>query len=180
MILNIVLITFVLLYAKKVKKNPQSSMMYEEDAYWRTHVVEGQQEYECVKTKQSWYVYAALLVAMTIFSFCYPSTTLTVGNSSFTAPIVPILTAIFAIVGPLSLRKTVHNFILLILLYTIIYLIVGVMGYGWYVMEIATLFLVMGIASGLAIGKTANEIAKLFIEGMSDILSAVVQDSSLT
>ena len=173
-VLNIVLITFVLLYAKKVKKNPMSSMMYEDDAYWRTHVVEGQQEYEAVKTKQSWYVYAALLVAMTIFSFCYPTTTLTVGNSSFTAPLVPILTAIFAIVGPLSLRKTVHNFILLILLYTIIYLIVGVMGYGWYVMEIATLFLVMGIASGLAIGKTANDIAKLFIEGMSDILSAAV------
>ena len=173
-VLNIVLITFVLLYAKKVKKNPMSSMMYEDDAYWRTHVVEGQQEYEAIKTKQSWYVYAALLVAMTIFSFCYPTTTLTVGNSSFTAPLVPILTAIFAIVGPLSLRKTVHNFILLILLYTIIYLIVGVMGYGWYVMEIATLFLVMGIASGLAIGKTANDIAKLFIEGMSDILSAAV------
>ena len=173
-ILNIVLITFVLLYAKKVKKNPTSSIMYEEDAYWRTHALDGQQEFEAVKCKNAWYVYAALLVAMIIFSFCYPNTTLEVGNASFTAPFIPILTAIFAIVGPLSLRKTVHNFILLILLYTIIYLIVGVMGYGWYVMEIATLFLVMGIASGLAIGNTANEIAKLFIEGMSDILSAAV------
>ena len=35
-VLNIVLITFVLLYAKKVKKNPKSSIMYEEDAYWIT------------------------------------------------------------------------------------------------------------------------------------------------
>lgn len=173
-ILNIVLITFVLLYAKKVKKNPMSSIMYEEDAYWRTHNVEGQQEYEPIKSKQSWFVYAALLVAMIIFSFLYPNTTMNVGNASFTAPVIPILTAIFAIVGPLSLRKTVHNFILLILLYTIIYLIVGVMGYGWYVMEIATLFLVMGIASGLAIGKNASDIARLFIEGMSDILSAAV------
>ena len=173
-ILNIVLITFVLIYAKKVKKNPTSSIMYEEDAYWRTHAVDGQQDYEPIKCKNAWYVYAALLIAMIIFSFYYPSTTLEVGNASFTAPFIPILTAIFAIVGPLSLRKTVHNFILLILLYTIIYLIVGVMGYGWYVMEIATLFLVMGIASGLAIGNTANEIAKLFIEGMSDILSAAV------
>lgn len=48
------------------------------------------------------------------------------------------------------------------------------MGYGWYVMEIATLFLVMGIASGMAIGSTANDIAKLFIEGMKDIMSAAV------
>ncbi len=172
-VINIVTIAFVLLYAKKVKRNPKSSIMYDEDSYWRAHVVDGQQEYESGKTKQSWYVYGILLVAMAIFSFYYPKTTLTVGNASFTAPFIPILTAIFAIVGPFSLRK-VHNFILLILLYTIIYLIVGVMGYGWYVMEIATLFLVMGIASGMAIGKTANEIAKLFIEGMGDILSAAV------
>ena len=173
-VINVITIAFVLFYAKKVKKNPMSSIMYDEDAYWRTHSVEGQQEHEAIKTKQSWYVYAAILVAMTIFSFYYPTTTLKVGNSSMTAPFIPILTAIFAILGPLSLRKTVHNFILLILLYTIIYLIVGVMGYGWYVMEIATLFLVMGIASGLAIGKTASDIARLFIEGMSDILSAAV------
>ena len=173
-VINVITIAFVLLYAKKVKKNPMSSIMYDEDAYWRTHSVEGQQEHEAIKTRQSWYVYAALLIAMTIFSFCYPTTTLNVGNSSMTAPFIPILTAVFALLGPLSLRKTVHNFILLILLYTIIYLIVGVMGYGWYVMEIATLFLVMGIASGLAIGKTASDIARLFIEGMSDILSAAV------
>ncbi|MBR5603937.1 MAG: YfcC family protein [Bacteroidales bacterium] len=173
-VINVITIAFVLLYAKKVKKNPMSSIMYDEDAYWRTHSVEGQQEHEAIKTRQSWYVYAVLLIAMTIFSFCYPTTTLNVGNSSMTAPFIPILTAFFALLGPLSLRKTVHNFILLILLYTIIYLIVGVMGYGWYVMEIATLFLVMGIASGLAIGKTASDIARLFIEGMSDILSAAV------
>lgn len=173
-VINVITIAFVLIYAKKVKKNPMSSIMYDEDAYWRTHSIDGQQEHEAIKTKQSWYVYAAILVAMTIFSFYYPTTTLNVGNSSMTAPFIPILTAIFAILGPLSLRKTVHNFILLILLYTIIYLIVGVMGYGWYVMEIATLFLVMGIASGLAIGKTASDIARLFIEGMSDILSAAV------
>ena len=173
-VINIVAIVFVLLYAKKVKKSPTSSIMYDDDAYWRAHGAEEQHGYEMVRHRQSWYVYGMLLVAMTIFSFCYPTTTLTVGNASFAAPFIPILTIIFAIAGPLSLRKTVHNFILLILLYTIIYLIVGVMGYGWYVMEIATLFLVMGIASGVAIGKTANDIAKLFIEGMGDILSAAV------
>lgn len=173
-VINVVTITFVLLYAKKIKRNPQASIMYEEDAYWRTHNVEGQQEYEPIRSTQAWYVYAALLIGMLIFSIYYPSTTLTVGNSSTTIHIIPILTVLFAILGPLSMRKTVHNFILLLLLYTILFLIVGVMGYGWYVMEIATLFLVMGIASGLAMGNTANDIAKLFIEGMSDILSAAV------
>ena len=42
-IINIVTIAFVLFYAKKVKRNPKSSMMYDDDAYWRTHVVDGHQ-----------------------------------------------------------------------------------------------------------------------------------------
>lgn len=67
-----------------------------------------------------------------------------------------------------------HYFVLLLLSYTIIYLIVGVMGYGWYVMEIATLFMALGVASGLAINKSADDIAKLFVEGVKDILSAAV------
>ena len=41
-------------------------------------------------------------------------------------------------------------------------------------MEIASLFLVLGIASGLAVDKSASDIAKLFLEGMGDILSAAV------
>lgn len=46
------------------------------------------------------------------------------------------------------------------------------MGYGWYIMEIATLFFVMGIASGLAFNYSLNEITKHFLDGVRDILSA--------
>jgi uncharacterized ion transporter superfamily protein YfcC len=81
---------------------------------------------------------------------------------------------LFVIFGILSLRKSVHFFILLLLAYTILFLIVGVMGYDWYVMEIATLFLVMGIASGLAINKTADQIAISFLEGVKDIMTAAI------
>ena len=48
------------------------------------------------------------------------------------------------------------------------------MGYNWYVMEIATLFLALGITSGLATNKTADDIAKLFLEGVNDISSAAI------
>jgi uncharacterized ion transporter superfamily protein YfcC len=51
---------------------------------------------------------------------------------------------------------------------------VGVMGYDWYIMEIATLFLVLGIASGMAFNKSADNIAKQFLEGVKDILSAAI------
>ena len=173
-IINIFGIAFVLHYAHKVKKNPTSSIMYDDDAYWRQHTEAQGQEFEHYVPKAAWFVYAFLLIAMVIFSFLNPQTTLTIGSSAFTMPIIPILTGFFAVLGVFSLRKTVHNFILLMLLYTIVYLIIGVMGYGWYVMEIASLFLAMGICSGVAIGKSASDIARLFIEGMSDILSAAV------
>jgi uncharacterized ion transporter superfamily protein YfcC len=80
----------------------------------------------------------------------------------------------FILTGILSLRKTVHYYILSLLGFTIVFLIIGVMGYNWYVMEIATLFLALGIFSGIAVGKSANEITKSFIEGAKDILSAAL------
>jgi uncharacterized ion transporter superfamily protein YfcC len=88
--------------------------------------------------------------------------------------VLPVLTVIFGIAGFFSLRKSVHYFILLLLTYTIVFLIVGVMGYDWYVMEIAALFLALGISSGLAINKSANDIAKLFLEGVNDSSSAAI------
>lgn len=48
------------------------------------------------------------------------------------------------------------------------------MGYGWYVMEIATLFFVMGLAAGIANNKSPNTITKLFLEGAKDIASAAL------
>lgn len=48
------------------------------------------------------------------------------------------------------------------------------MGYEWYVMEIATLFFVMGLASGVAMSYTPNQITKLFLDGVKDILPAAM------
>ena len=78
------------------------------------------------------------------------------------------------ITGIVSLRKSVHFFILDIFIFTILYLIVGVMGYQWYVLEIATLFFVMGISSGIAMNYSPNRITELFIAGVKDILSAAL------
>ncbi len=48
------------------------------------------------------------------------------------------------------------------------------MGYGWYIMEIATLFFGMGLATGIAMGYSANRITKLFLDGVKDIQSAAL------
>lgn len=173
-IINIVGIAMVLAYARKVKKKPSLSLMYEEDAYWRAGQIGEDDKIEPFVPTSAWVVYAVILVAMICFSIYYPISTIKIGMKSATFCIIPVLTVIFAVLGALSLRKTVHNFILLLLAYTVIYLIVGVLGYGWYVMEIATLFLAMGLAAGFAVGNTGSEIAKLLLEGMKDIFSAAV------
>ena len=72
------------------------------------------------------------------------------------------------------MRKSVHFYILDLLLFTVAYLVVGVLGYGWYVMEISALFLAMGIFSGIADSQRADDIAKLFLAGCKDILSAAL------
>ncbi len=95
-------------------------------------------------------------------------------GSAKNLPAIPILAGLFLVFGILSLRKSVHFFVLLLLIYTMLFLIVGVMGYEWYVMEIATLFLGMGIASGIAMRNSADKIVRLFLDGVKDIMSAAI------
>ncbi|KAF0131329.1 MAG: c4-dicarboxylate anaerobic carrier [Bacteroidetes bacterium] len=173
-IINIVGFAFILKYAHFIKKNPTKSIMYEEDSYWRKKDSEQDTTVVYYTPRSAWLVYFFITGVLIAFSFFYPETTMTIGNSSFQFHILPVLAAVFALTGYLTLKKTVHYFILLLLTYTIIFLIVGVMGYGWYVMEIATLFMALGIASGISINKSADNIAKLFLEGVKDILSAAI------
>ena len=173
-ILTVVGIIFVLWYANKVKKNPQSSIMYEDDAYWRKSAEVKEEELERYTPRKAWWVFAFLTAVLIVFSVLYPMTTLKIGNSETTLPLLPIGTAVFVLLSIITLRKTVHYFVLTLLFATVYFLVVGVLGYEWYIMEIASLFLVLGIASGLAVDKSARDIAKLFLEGMGDILSAAV------
>ena len=173
-ILTVVGIVFVLWYANKVKKNPQSSIMYEDDAYWRKSAEVKEEELERYTPRKAWWVFAFLTAVLIVFSVLYPMTTLKIGNNTTTMPLLPIGTAVFVLLSVITLRKTVHYFVLTLLFATVYFLVVGVLGYEWYIMEIASLFLVLGIASGLAVDKSASDIAKLFLEGMGDILSAAV------
>ena len=173
-ILTVVGIVFVLLYAKKVKKNPTSSIVYEEDAYWRNSHTQNTESIHYYTPKKAWGVFAFVSVILIVFAILYPMTTLKIGNRAATLPLLPMGAGLFLAIGFFALRKSVHYFILTMLFGTVYYLITGVLGYDWYIMEIATLFLFMGIASGFSIDKSASDIARLFVEGMGDILSAAV------
>ncbi|MCB2196370.1 MAG: AbgT family transporter [Bacteroidetes bacterium] len=173
-VINMIGIAYVLRYANKVKKNPRSSIVYENDEYWRKRGESDQSSVKYYTPLSAWIVYIVILIALVIYSVFLPSSELKVGNSSTILPIIPVLTGIYAVTSFVSLLKSVHFFILNLLLYTILFLIVGVMGYDWYVMEIATIFLAMGIASGIAMNNSANTIVNLFLNGVRDIMSAAV------
>ena len=115
-VLTILGIAFVLWYARRVKRNPESSPTYKIDEYWRNRVD-------------------------------------TIGQES------------------LTLR---HVLILVLLLITIVALVVGVLVFHWYIEEISALFLAMGILAGILDKQGADGIAKLFIAGCKDILSAAL------
>lgn len=176
LILNVLLITFVLRYAAKIKRRPESSIMYEIDStYWRKSGQQQTEEIEYNTPRAAWWVYGMIGAGLLLFSWHYPQTTLRAGEGAgFTAPVVPVLTVLYGIIGWLGLRKSCHFFILTLLGFTILFLIAGVLGYGWYLGEISALFLAMGIFSGLAAGYGANEVVKLFLEGVKDILSAAL------
>jgi uncharacterized ion transporter superfamily protein YfcC len=173
-IINIVGISYILWYAARIKKEPQRSPVYKEDQHWR----EAAQHDETAKGQRtlraSWVTFFLILGALVLFSLNWSVTTLTIGNAHLTGHIIPWLTALFALLGILSLRKSSPAFVLVILAFTVLFLVVGVMGYGWYIMEIATLFFAMGILSGAAMGKNPDQITALFLEGCKDILSAAI------
>jgi len=175
LIINTFGIVFILRYANRVNKNPEKSLVYETDKYWRDKGAgEKVDEIKYHTPKRSWLVFGFILVSLILFSYFFRETTLKIGNSSFNAPMIPIATSLFAVTSVFSLRKSVHFFILNLLAFTIVFLIIGVMGYGWYIMKIATLFLAMGLLTGIAMNYSPNEITKHFLNGAKDIMSAAI------
>ncbi|RLD57639.1 MAG: YfcC family protein, partial [Bacteroidetes bacterium] len=112
LVINAIGITFILRYARKIKKNPKSSLVYEDDAYWRKRGEANVDKIVYKTTLSAWIVYGILTATMIVFSIIYPQTELKVGNSSSILPIIPIVTGIFALTGFLSLRKSAHFFVL--------------------------------------------------------------------
>ncbi len=173
-IISAVGFAYILWYARRIKKDPHKSIVWQEDDYWRKLHSGGNSGIEYHTPASAWVIYVLLIVVMLIFSWTNPVTTLTFGEGKINVPAIPVLTGLFVISGWLSLRKSVHFFVISILMFTIFFLITGVMGYGWYIMEIATLFFVMGLATGIAMSYNANKITKLFLDGVRDIMSAAL------
>lgn len=173
-IINIVGIGYVLYYANRIQKDPLKSPVHEEDRVWRKKSGADAFRFEYHTPTAAIVVYLVILAVFTGLSIYFPKSILTIGNSSYALIAFPVVAVFFAITGFLTLKKSVHFFILNILLFTILVLIIGVMGYGWYIKEIATLFFAMGLLAGISMNYSANKITTLFIDGVRDILTAAL------
>ncbi|MCU0458841.1 MAG: AbgT family transporter [Bacteroidales bacterium] len=173
-IISAVGFAYIMIYARKIRRNPKKSPVHEDDDYWRKLHSETQMKAEYHTPASAWVIWLILTAVMIVFSFFYPVSSLSFGESQLKIPALPVMTGLFFLTGWITLRKSVHFFIINLLLFTILFLITGVMGYGWYIMEIATLFFAMGLASGIAMNYDANRITKLFLEGVKDIQSAAL------
>lgn len=175
LILTAVIIIVALIYASKVKKNPKLSPMYKLDSSWREKAKVSQETSYDVKPQiASWVTFGIVSIALVLFSIFYPKSTMSVGGSSFSFAWIPLLTTVHIVVGAILLKSSKLSYILLILFLTIAFLIVGVLGHGWYMTEISALFLAMGLIAGFAVGSSANEVALDFIAGAKDILSTAL------
>ncbi len=170
-----VTIAITLLYAARVKKKPELSPMYRADAYWRKREAESETENLVRPAGRSTHVvFIFLTLLLGALSFRYPLTTFSVGAESTTIVIFPVITLLFVITSLLAIRRSAQLFILNLLLFTILFLVVGVMGYDWYLEEISALFLSMGLLAGIANNMGGNAIAKEFIAGVKDMLTAAL------
>ena len=166
-VLMLIAITFVLWYANKTRKPLEIKEVSSEDS--------GQSE-ETVSKLRAWICYAALTVVLVLFSVFYASDcVIKLGESSFHTPwLLWVATGLFALLSFVSLRNSVKMFILNMLMFTIVFLVIGAMGYGWYLSEICALFMALAVCAGFSAGYSADNIAKEFIAGAKDIFSAAL------
>jgi len=173
-VINTFGISYILIYANKIRKYPEKSPVCPDDLYWRQKESATINHIEYKKTKSSLVVFLTIMGFLIYQSIQNPITVFEFGIDSVSLAVLPVLTLLFAINSILTLRKSAHFFVLNIFIFTIFFLVVGVMGYGWYMMEIAALFMALGIFSGISMGDSANTIVQYFIEGVKDIATAAL------
>ena len=168
-VLMAITIAFVLWYASKVRKNNAFKAVSTDES------VETVADEELPK-RNAWICFAALTVVTMLFSWFYADgCSIKLGQSTFDAPwLLWAVEVLFVVLSFVSLRSSVRMFILNMLMFTIVYMVIGVMGYGWYLPEICALFMALGVSAGFSAGYSADNISKEFIAGAKDIFSAAL------
>ena len=166
-VLMLIAIVFVLWYARKIRKP-----VHTVESISGNSVADAQPAGKV----RAWICYAALTLVLVLFSVFYADDCIIkLGQSSFETPwLLWVATGLFAVISFFSLRDSIRMFILNMLMFTIVFLVIGAMGYGWYLSEICALFMALAVCAGFSAGYSADKIAKEFIAGAKDIFSAAL------
>ena len=172
LILMAIAIVFVLWQASKVKKQRFSVIDMPVEQTSAADDVSAAQSGKL----RAWICFAAVTLSVMLFAYHYAAEcVIKVGSTEICAPwLLWIANALFIVFSLISLKASTRMYILNMLMFTIVYLVIGVMGYGWYLPEICALFMALAVASGFAYGYSADDIAKEFIAGAKDIFSAAL------
>ncbi len=166
-VLMLIAIVFVLWYASRIRRPIEVVENAEAEA---------EDEQKGRAGVKAWICAAVLTIILVLFSIFYASDcTIKIGQGVYSAPwAMWVLSLLFAAVSIWSLMDSTKMFILITLLFTIVFMVVGVMGYGWYLPEICALFMGLAVAVGFAADYSADQIAKEFVAGAKDIFSAAL------
>ena len=174
LLLTLIAIIFTLWYANRVKRHPEKSFMHEADSYWRDKVLQQQEQEHRRSNYATWIVFGLVSALLLFLAIRFPFTDITLGGHKSHLLIFPIVAVVFTVWGVFAARRSAQSYIMSLLFLTIVMLVVGVLGYDWYVKEIAALFFAMGIAAGFAYGLRFDNIIRQFLEGCKDMLNAAL------
>lgn len=175
LILTAVAVAVVLIYARRLRRDPTFSPMYKLDDFWRksggAETNESKNESAASLSARPRYLVFGALAAVQIAMAClYPIASFELIGRSFSLPVLPVLAVMFTVAGGAAARRSSAAFSMGLLGFTILYLVVGVLCYAWYMTEIAGLFFAMGLASGLSSGLGMNLLMRRFMDGVKDML----------
>ena len=172
--INIVGIAYVLRYARKIKK-PAVETSNSSNEEPRT-------EKRAIDQRGIWMRWDKRVLVLTILlTTLFAGLALYVGNTSFeisgsslSIPFFWLCALFFPLWVLFFAKNSFRYFILILLAWVVIFLIAGVMAYGWYIREIASLFFAYGVLVGLVWGISGDEFVEKFFRGVADIATGAL------
>jgi len=172
MVINLVGIGYVLWYANSKGKFAHKSLSNSANNWWNEQAA-SHSELPTHRTGSTgaYMSWLLLLFCIGAFAIQFPWSSFEAGGNHWKLPAIPLLGVGYCLGGWWLLRKSVYYMVLFHLIVAIAGIIVGVMAHGWYMEEIAALFLAMSFVNAGILGQNADDYVKEFLAGARDIAS---------
>jgi uncharacterized ion transporter superfamily protein YfcC len=174
-IINLVGISYVLWYARSKGRYAAKSLCASANDWWSKQAVGAADLPSHRPGSQTAYVsWSLLLGVIVLFAWHYPLSSFEAGGGQWQLPAIPILAGIYALGGWWLLRQSVYHVLLFHLSLAIGGIVVGVMAHGWYMEEIAAVFLAMAVVNAGVMQQSADDFVHEFLAGARDMASAAL------